>query len=73
MITGDTAVECGGHAAAVRVVRSDFVVDVAETAELIEQELELLRDICTAMKQVESGEVLSNREAKAELRRRFRG
>jgi prevent-host-death family protein len=54
-----------GHSAAV-------VLDVTDYAELIE-ELELLRDIGTAMKQVEAGEVLSNREAKAELRRRFRG
>ena len=54
-----------GHSAAV-------VLDVSEYAELID-ELELLRDIRTAMKQAEAGEVLSNREAKSELRRRFRG
>jgi prevent-host-death family protein len=53
-----------GHSAAV-------VLDATDYAELVE-ELELLRDIRTAMKQVEAGEVLSNREAKAELRRRFR-
>lgn len=33
----------------------------------------VLQDVRTAMKQVEAGEVLSNREAKAELRRRFGG
>ena len=54
-----------GYAAAV-------VLDVTDYAELVE-ELGLLRDVRTAMKQVEAGEVLSNREAKAELRRRFRG
>jgi len=48
------------------------VLDVTDYAELVE-ELGLLRDVRTAMKQVEAGEVLSNREAKAELRRRFRG
>jgi prevent-host-death family protein len=53
-----------GHSAAV-------VLDVADYAQLVE-ELELLRDVRTAVKQVESGEVLSSREAKAELRRRFR-
>jgi antitoxin YefM len=54
-----------GHSAAV-------VLDVAEYAQPIE-ELELLRDVRTAVKQIESGEGVSNREAKAELRRRFRG
>jgi hypothetical protein len=33
---------------------------------------ELLRDIRIAMAQIKSGQTLSNREAKAELRRRFR-
>ena len=54
-----------GHSVAV-------VLDVAEYAQLIE-ELELLRDVGTAVKQIESGKGVSNREAKAELRRRFRG
>lgn len=54
-----------GHSAAV-------VLDVTDYAELIE-ELELLRDVRTATKQAAAGEVLSNREAKSELRRRFRG
>ena len=53
-----------GHSAAV-------VLDVADYAQLIE-ELELLRDVRTAVQQIESGKGISNREAKAELRRRFR-
>ncbi len=32
---------------------------------------ELLRDVHVAIKQIEAGEVVSNRQAKAELRRRF--
>ena len=54
-----------GHSAAV-------LLDVAEYTQLIE-ELELLRDVRTSVKQIESGKGVSNREAKAELRRRFRG
>jgi len=53
-----------GHSAAV-------LLDVADYAQLVE-ELELLRDVRTAVKQIESGQAISNREAKAELRRRFR-
>jgi prevent-host-death family protein len=53
-----------GHSAAV-------VLDVTDYAELIE-ELELLRDVHTAVKQIESGKGIPHREAKAELRRRFR-
>ena len=53
-----------GHSAAV-------VLDVADYVKLVE-ELELLRDVRTAVKQIESGKSVSNREAKAELRRRFR-
>jgi len=46
------------------------LLDVAVYQELIE-EVELLSDVRTAMKQVELGQVLSNSAAKAELRRRF--
>ena len=53
-----------GHSAAV-------VLDVADYQELVE-EVELLRDIRTAVQQIDSGQGLSNRDAKAELRRRFR-
>jgi prevent-host-death family protein len=53
-----------GHSAAV-------LLDVADYAQLIE-ELELLRDVRTAMQQIESGKGLPNQAAKAELRRRFR-
>ncbi|MEK6375917.1 MAG: type II toxin-antitoxin system Phd/YefM family antitoxin [Acidobacteriota bacterium] len=53
-----------GHSAAV-------LLDVADYAQLIE-ELELLRDVRTAVKQIESGEGIPHRQAKAELRRRFR-
>ena len=34
-------------------------------------EIELLRDISAAIKQIEDGKVLTNRQAKAELRRRL--
>ena len=53
-----------GHSAAV-------LLDVADYAELVE-ELELLRDVRAAVKQIEAGKGVSNREAKAQLRRRFR-
>ena len=53
-----------GHSAAV-------LLDVTDYAQLVE-ELELLRDVRTAMKQIESGKGVPNREAKAQLRRRFR-
>jgi len=46
------------------------LLDVAVYSELIE-EIELLSDVRTAMKQIELGQVLSNSAAKAELRRRF--
>jgi len=46
------------------------LLDVAVYSELIE-ELELLSDLRTAMKQVDEGQVVSNREAKAELRKRL--
>ena len=53
-----------GHSAAV-------VLDVAEYERMVE-EIELLRDVRTAVRQIDAGEGLSNRDAKAELRRRFR-
>jgi antitoxin YefM len=53
-----------GHSAAV-------VLDVADYARLVE-ELELLRDVRTAVEQIEAGKGIPNREAKAQLRRRFR-
>jgi prevent-host-death family protein len=46
------------------------LLDVAVYQELIE-EIELLSDVRTAMKQVELGQVMSNSAAKAELRKRF--
>jgi antitoxin YefM len=52
-----------GHSAAV-------VLDVAEYERLIE-ELETLRDIRTAETQLKTARGVSNREAKAELRRRL--
>jgi prevent-host-death family protein len=52
-----------GHSAAV-------VLDVEDFEGMIE-ELELLRDVQTAEKQIESGRVFSNKAAKAELRKRF--
>ncbi len=52
-----------GHSAAV-------VLDVAEYERMVEQ-IELLSDVHTAMQQIEAGQGVSNRDAKAELRRRF--
>ncbi len=53
-----------GHSAAV-------LLNVGDYAQLVE-ELELLRDVRTAVQQIESGKGVPNREAKAQLRRRFR-
>ncbi|HEY2092673.1 MAG TPA: type II toxin-antitoxin system Phd/YefM family antitoxin [Thermoanaerobaculia bacterium] len=53
-----------GQAAAV-------LIDVGGYTQLVE-ELELLRDVRTAVKQIEKGTGISNREAKALLRKRFR-
>ena len=52
-----------GHSAAV-------VLDVTDYENMID-ELELLRDVRTAVQEIEAGKGISNREAKAELRRRF--
>ena len=53
-----------GHSAAV-------VLDVAEYERMVD-EIELLSDVRTAIQQIEAGEAISNRDAKSELRRRFR-
>lgn len=47
------------------------LLNVAEYEGMVE-EIELLRDVRTAIKQIDAGKGLSNREAKAELRRRFK-
>ena len=52
-----------GHSAAV-------VLDVAEYEEMVEA-IELLSDVRTSIQQIEAGEAVSNRAAKAELRKRF--
>lgn len=52
-----------GHSAAV-------VLDVDEYERMVE-EIELLSDVRVAVQQLERGQGVSNREAKAELRRRF--
>ncbi len=52
-----------GHSAAV-------ILDVAEYERLLD-EIELLRDIRTAERQLKAGRTLSNREAKGELRKRL--
>jgi prevent-host-death family protein len=46
------------------------LLDVAVYQGMVE-EIELLSDVRTAMKQIELGQVLSNSAAKAELRKRF--
>ena len=52
-----------GHSAAV-------VLDVAEYERMVE-EIELLSDVRTAIQEIDAGRAVSNRDAKAELRRRF--
>jgi prevent-host-death family protein len=52
-----------GHSAAV-------VLDVGEYERMVE-EIELLSDVRTAIQQIDAGQAVSNRDAKAELRRRF--
>ena len=52
-----------GHSAAV-------VLDVADYQQMVD-EVDLLRDVRLATDQIEAGLGVSNREAKAELRRRF--
>lgn len=52
-----------GHSAAV-------VMDVADYERMVE-EIELLTDVRTALEQLEAGRGVSNRDAKAELRRRL--
>lgn len=46
------------------------VLDVGDYQQMVD-ETDLLRDVRTAVKQIEEGEGVSNRAAKAELRRRF--
>lgn len=53
-----------GHSAAV-------LLDVNEYEEMLD-ELELLRDVQAAVKQLDEGKAMSSRQAKAELRRRLR-
>lgn len=53
-----------GHSAAV-------LLDVGEYERMVD-EIELLSDVRTAMQQIEAGQAVSNHDAKAELRRRFR-
>lgn len=53
-----------GHSAAV-------VLDVVDYQQMVE-DADLLRDVRTAVQQIEAGKGISNRSAKAELRRRFR-
>ena len=52
-----------GHSAAI-------VLDVADYQHMVD-DIELLRDVRTAVDQIETGQGVSNRAAKAELRRRF--
>ena len=52
-----------GHSTAV-------VLDVTEYERMVE-EIEVLSDVRTAMRQIDAGDGVSNRDAKAELRRRF--
>ena len=53
-----------GHSAAV-------ILGVEEYERMVE-EIELLSDVHVAIRQIEAGQTVSNRSAKAELRRRFR-
>jgi len=51
-------------------VKSWFATEMPESQQTID-EVELLRDVRTAVEQIESGQGVSNRAAKAELRKRF--
>ncbi len=53
--------------------RSAAIVVAVDEYEQLVEELETLRDIRTAEEQIEAGQTISNRQAKARLRRRFRG
>ena len=46
------------------------VLDVAEREPMVEK-IELLSDVHTSIQQIEAGQAVSNRAAKAELRKRF--
>jgi antitoxin YefM len=48
------------------------VVDAADYEEMVE-EIELLRDVQTAVEQIARGRGISNTEAKKQLRKRFKG
>ena len=52
-----------GHSAAV-------VLDVSEYERMVE-EIDLLSDVRTALQQIDAGQAISNRDAKAALRKRF--
>jgi prevent-host-death family protein len=52
-----------GHSAAV-------VINVSEYEQMVD-EIDVLRDIHTAVQQIDAGRGVSNRDAKAELRRRL--
>ena len=45
-------------------------LDLADYERMVD-EIELLSDVRTAVRQIDAGEGLCNRDAKAELRRRF--
>lgn len=47
-----------------------MVLDVVDYQQLVD-DVELLRDVRTAVEQIEAGKGISNRSAKAELRSRF--
>jgi antitoxin YefM len=51
--------------------RSAAVVMDVVAFEAMREEIEILRDIRISMKQIDEGKGISNREAKAELLRRF--
>jgi hypothetical protein len=50
---------------------SEFRADAAELIEQTVDEVDLLRDVGSATDQIEAERGVSNRKAKAELRRRF--
>jgi len=51
--------------------RSAAVVQDVSDYEQMVDEMELLHDLQTGVQQIEAGKGISNREAKAEMRRRF--
>jgi hypothetical protein len=52
-------------------LRQSVTMSRVNVEAVIRAKIELLKDVRIALQQIESGQAVTNREAKAELRRRF--